>query len=105
MASYRVEVAEEAKREIRRLPGNIRQRVMRVLRALQQEPRPQESQALDTTEDSIDLPPGIEVCRIRLASWRIIYLIEDERLVMTVLAIRKRPPYQYDDLAELIKNL
>jgi hypothetical protein len=69
MASYRIEVAEEAKREIRRLPGNMRQRVIRVLRALQQEPRPRESQALDSTAEPIDLPPSTELCRIRLAFW------------------------------------
>ncbi len=43
--------------------------------------------------------------RVRLASWRVVYLADDERTVVTVLAIRKRPPYQYDDLEQLVKDI
>lgn len=105
MASYRVEVTDPARKEIRLPPGNIRQRVIRLLRALQDEPRPGNSRALDTTEDHIPLEVGTELRRVRLASWRVVYLVDDDRALLTVLAIRKRPPYQYDDLSQLITNL
>ena len=102
MASYRVEVTSEVRSEIRRLPGNVRQRVMRSLRALEQEPRPPDSRPLDAVKAGIELEQGVELHRIRMASWRIVYLVEEEWQLVSVLAIRKRPPYQYGDLEELV---
>jgi mRNA-degrading endonuclease RelE of RelBE toxin-antitoxin system len=104
MASYRVEVTDPARKEIRLLPGNMRQRVIRLLRSLQQEPRPDNSRALDAAKDSIHLEADTELRRVRLAAWRVVYLIEDQRALVTVLAIRQRPPYQYGDLEQLISN-
>jgi mRNA-degrading endonuclease RelE of RelBE toxin-antitoxin system len=98
MASYRVEVTDPARREIRRLPGNVRQRVIRLLRELEREPRPHHSQALDTAKGKVILHPGAEIRRTRLASWRVVYLVEDAATLVSVLAVRERPPYQYDDL-------
>jgi mRNA interferase RelE/StbE len=48
---------------------------------------------------------GMELRRIRTASWRIVYVVEEADERITVLAVRKRPPYQYDDLDELLGNL
>jgi mRNA interferase RelE/StbE len=105
MASYRVEVTDPARQEVRSLPGNMRQRIIRLLRALQGEPRPAGSRTLDAARAGIPLEPETELRRIRIASWRVIYLVEDEKLLVTVLAIRQRPPYQYDDLGQLLKNV
>ncbi len=55
MACYRVEVSDEARKEIRRLPGNIRQRVVRLLTELQAEPFP------DNYGHSLAGRPGLEV--------------------------------------------
>ena len=104
MASYQVEVARQAEKEIRQLPGNMRQRVIRALRQLERDPRPHNSRPLDAQKAGIAPEPGAELLRIRMASWRIIYLIDKELALVTVLAIRKRPPYQYDDLRELVQN-
>jgi mRNA interferase RelE/StbE len=105
MVSYRVEVTKEVRSEIRNLPGNMRQRVMRTLRALEREPHPPDSRPLDPVKAGIELEPGVELNRIRMASWRIVYLIEEEWQLVSVLAIRRRPPYQYDDLGELAGGL
>jgi mRNA interferase RelE/StbE len=105
MASYQVEVTNRVRKEIRELPGNIRQRVIRTLRALKQEPHPANSRPLDRAKAGIELELGTELCRIRIASWRVVYLVEDELKLISVLAIRKRPPYQYDDLEKLVKEL
>ena len=75
-----------------------------MLRAFEDEPRPKESQALDTTRTAITLQRGTELRRLRLAAWRLVYLVEDEATLVTELAIRKRPPYQCDDLDELLKH-
>ena len=105
MVSYQVEVTSEVHGEIRRLPGYVRQRVVRTLRTLKREPHPSNSRTLDTTKAGVELQPGTELCRVRIASWRIVYLIEEEFNLVSVLAIRKRPPYQYDDLPELLKDI
>lgn len=104
MDSYRVEVTQQVRQEIRRLPGNMRQRVIRTLQALKQEPYPHNCRSLDTAKSGIELEPNTKLCRIRITSWRIIYLVEEEWKLISVLAIRRRPPYQYDDLNELIEN-
>ncbi len=36
--------------------------------------------------------------------WRIIYVVTDEDRLVDILAIRKRPPYDYGDLTELLSN-
>ncbi len=105
MASYQVEATGQVRKEIRRLPGNVRQRIIRTLRALEQEPRPHNSRLLDTVRAGIELESGAELHRIQIASWRIVYLIEEEWKLVSILAIRKRPPYQYDDLDELTGNV
>lgn len=105
MASYRVEVTDQVRKEMRHLPGNMRQRVFRELQALRQEPCPSNSRLLDMTKVDLKLAPDMVLCRIRIASWRIVYTIEEELNLVSVLAIRQRPPYQYDDLADLLKNV
>jgi mRNA interferase RelE/StbE len=104
MALYQVEVTRQVREEIRRLPGNVRQRILRTLKALKENPRPHNSQLLDPNKVGIELESGVELHRIRLEAWRIVYLVETEWQLILVLAIRKRPPYQYDDLEELITN-
>jgi mRNA interferase RelE/StbE len=39
---------------------------------------------------------------MRLDQWRIVYAITDSELTVDVLAVRKRPPYDYGDLEDLI---
>ena len=43
-----------------------------------------------------------ELYRLRLDRWRIVYGIAEEAKVVDILAVRKRPPYDYDDLEELL---
>ena len=56
-----------------------------------------------TIEDEVSLT--WEVRRIRLEGWRIIYAIDEEAKFVAVLAVRKRPPYDYEDLSDLLENL
>ena len=43
--------------------------------------------------------------RLRLDRWRIVYAITDEEQTVDILAIRKRPPYDYDDLRILLETI
>lgn len=105
MVSYRVEVSKQARKEIRQLPGYFRQPVIQTLRNLKEEPRPVNSRMLDTGKAGIEITATMEMYRIRIDRWRIIYVIEEDLHLISVLAVRKRPPYQYEDLAKLVKVL
>ena len=85
------------------LPGNIRQRVKRLINALPFEPRPASSRVLDV--EGLDVPEDVEIRRLRLDKWRILYAVNETEGWVWVLQIRKRPPYQYDDLPEIAAKL
>ena len=52
-----------------------------------------------------DLGPKRELWRLRLDVWRLVYLIDQEWNQVYVLAVRRRPPYQYEDLASLLTEV
>ncbi|MBW4497186.1 MAG: hypothetical protein KME26_29845 [Oscillatoria princeps RMCB-10] len=60
---------------------------------------------MDTSQVEVELSESIGLYRIRIDSWRVIYVVEEDIQLVTVLAVRKRPPYQYDDLVELISQV
>ncbi len=97
---YQVWINNEAKAEMIGLPGHMRQRVRRAIRSLAGEPRPHYSQLMRT-------PEGIaqEVRRLRLERWRVVYVVDEQWSEVGVLAVRKRPPYDYRDLPELLEGL
>lgn len=105
MGSYQVEIARSARDEIRRLPGNMRQRMIRLLREFEQSPRPPNSTALNRAKLELPDDLAVEPRRLRLESWRIVYVVDDEAQSVLVLAVRKRPPYQYEDLNDLLRQL
>ncbi len=86
--------------EIATLPGHVRQRVRRSVSDLLKAARPTNSRALDIPADI--LIAGMEARRLRIDSWRVLYMIDQEWEIITVLAVRKRPPYNYEDLRELL---
>jgi mRNA interferase RelE/StbE len=77
----------------------MRQRVKRAIDALAGNPHPAGSLVLDVPESER------EVCRIRLDRWRIVYAVTETEKAVDVLAVRKRPPYDYGDLEELLQNV
>ncbi len=105
MASYRVNVTFQVRQEIRGLPGNVRQRIFRLIQSLVQIPKPAEGRILDTSKLKTATPKGLSLHRLRVARWRIVYVIEETDRQITILAVRKRPPYQYDDLEALIAGI
>ena len=100
---YKVYVLPQAWKEIKRLPGNMRQRVKRAIDGLSEDPRPPGSVKLDTSRlPEID---DVELRRLRIERWRIVYAITEAELYVDVLAVRKRPPYDYGDLERLLAEL
>lgn len=68
----------------------------------QVEPRPSYSRTLQVPDDiQID---QIEARRLRIDNWRVLYVVDEQWEIIIVLAVRKRPPYNYDDLRELFNR-
>jgi mRNA interferase RelE/StbE len=100
MSTHAVYIRPAGLREIKDLPGHVRQRIKRAIDGFADNPRPSHSQALDMPEDLT-----FHVWRLRVDKWRIVYVITDEDNTVDVLAVRKRPPYDYGDLASLIAEI
>ena len=98
--AYRLWIEDQAKAEINRLPGHMRQRIRRAVGDLSREPRPHDSLPLTLGEEA-----SLEVRRLRLDRWRVIYVVDEQQSEVGLLAVRKRPPYDYDDLPELLSGL
>jgi mRNA interferase RelE/StbE len=77
---YRLDYLSAATRSIEKLPRSIQQRVMIRLEMLSDNPRPPGSVKL-TGEDAY---------RIRVGDYRIIYTIEDQRLIVLVIDVGHR---------------
>jgi len=96
---YTVWVHPKAWKEIKYLPGNIRQRVRRAIDDFSDNPIPQKSKKLNMPNVKIEL------YRLRIERWRIVYAITKAEKAIDILAIRKRPPYDYKDLEKLLEDL
>lgn len=94
---YQLELSSTAQREIKALPGNYRHRLRKLIRALSEEPRPSNSKLLD-----FRMEEG-EARRIRVDRWRIVYAVIENSFEkrVAVVTVRRRPPYDYDDLPYL----
>ena len=97
--SYSAWIDPEALAEAQATPGSVRQRLKRAMMALGQGPRPSKSKMLDWP------PERFEPRRLRIGDWRIIYAVDDGLKWVWVLAVRKRPPYDYGDLADLLRRV
>jgi mRNA interferase RelE/StbE len=106
-AVYRVYQGPQVRAQRKELPGNVRQRLKRAIDGLSTEPRPPESRALDVSkvQNMEVIPLGMELRRLRLDPWRVIYVVDEDWQTVFVLAIHRRPPYDYGDLDKLISGL
>ncbi len=101
MNRYTVYIVPDEFKALKSLPGNVRHRIRRAIDGLADNPRPSQARQLDVSEIG-GLP--CEVWRLRLDLWRIVYLITESEHTVDVVAVRKRPPYDYGDLTELLSG-
>jgi mRNA interferase RelE/StbE len=86
--NYSVVISREPSRELTRLPKSMVKRVFAKLDGLGINPRPSGSKKL---------VGYVDLWRIRVGDYRVIYRIEDDRRVVTVLRIQHRRD-AYDQL-------
>ena len=99
MSDYKVYVTPACFKEIKSLPGHIRQKVRKAISDLADNPRPSQSRVLSLPDIEAELR------RLRLGKWRALYAIVEADKAVDVFAVRKRPPYDYGDLEELIEDI
>lgn len=87
----------------KKLPGKIRQCITRIIKSLGQEPHPSNSISLSLT-DTAEFTDW-DVRRIRVDEWRIVYAVNENWHEISILTIQKRPPYDYENIEELISFL
>ena len=81
MAEYNVELKASAQKELDRLQDDVLERVIRKLEALQSNPRPQ---------GSTKLKGGSREHRLRVGDYRVVYVIDDKKRLVSVTRIRHR---------------
>ncbi len=81
MVIYHVEITGSAERQLRKLARSNQLRVARALVGLATEPFPTQSRKIAGTQD---------VWRIRVGSYRILYSVDNDRVVVIILKIGHR---------------
>lgn len=84
MPDYDVQIAPAAFRQLKKLPATDRALVAKTINRLASQPRPRGGRLLASA------PQGQEIRRIRAGRWRIVYQIEQERLLVLVLRVGDR---------------
>lgn len=77
---YRVEFARPAARQWRDLPRAVRERIAPHVEALATDPRPRGSIKLTGSDEH----------RIRVGDYRVVYAVEDRRLIVLVVRVAHR---------------
>jgi mRNA interferase RelE/StbE len=81
VATYGIEVRPRAAKELAALPRDAQRRIVRAIDALAGDPRPAGCVALRGAEGLL---------RIRIGVYRVVYLVEDDRLVVLVVRVGHR---------------
>jgi mRNA interferase RelE/StbE len=79
--TYAIEIAPAASRQLRKLDPQTRRRIQAVVELLSENPRP---------PAATQLVGGMGEWRVRTGDYRVIYEIEDDRLVVLVVRVGHR---------------
>ncbi len=78
---YAVELKQSARKELERLPSGIIARIVAKLESLEVDPRPAGCKKLKGGDGEY---------RVRVGDFRIVYVIDDFRVIVTITRIRNR---------------
>ena len=81
MASYDIEITRTAEKQLKRLPQDDRQRIVRAILSLSDNPFPRGSRKLSGYDD---------VVRIRVGTYRILYSVSERKLIIIILKLGHR---------------
>ena len=87
MASYKIVFKQSVAKDFRQIPRKDIQRILRRIDSLAENPRPMNAEKLS----------GDDKYRIRQGRYRIIYMIDDDTIVVTIVKIgHRRDVYRQD---------
>ncbi len=81
MDEYRTVFARSARKELLSLPEPVSERVLRRIERLSTTPRPRGCRKLVGT---------VNLWRLRVGDYRVVYAIDDERRLVDIIAVRHR---------------
>lgn len=81
MDSYKVEFTKSAKKALDRIPNTVRNQLTVKISSLKDNPRPDGCKKLKGEED---------LYRIRVGDYRVVYLIQDGKLIVVVVKVGHR---------------
>jgi mRNA interferase RelE/StbE len=87
---YRIEVTPAARRDLKNMPKRELRPIDSAIRRLAGEPRPQQAEKLKDKRETF--------WRLRVGNWRIIYQIEDDRLIVLIVRVGNRKDIYRKDL-------
>ncbi|PHS41708.1 MAG: type II toxin-antitoxin system mRNA interferase toxin, RelE/StbE family [Sulfurovum sp.] len=80
MVSYSIEIKKSASKEIEKLPKLVLKRILSKIQSLSAEPRPHGCKKLTADEKY----------RVRVGGYRILYRIEDDKLIVYIVKVGHR---------------
>ncbi len=80
MESYKITFKESVSKDLRKIPKKDVLRILKAIKALADDPRPPQSKKLS----------GQEKYRLRQGNYRVLYSIEDEKLIIQVVKVGNR---------------
>jgi len=80
--AYRIEVRPAARRDLKKLDKRVLRKIDAAILLLRENPRPPKAEALQGKWRGY--------LRVRIGDYRIIYCVQDDRLVVCVVRVRKR---------------
>jgi len=80
MENYKIEIKKSATKELQKLPNNEIKRIVQKIKALGSNPRPSGCKKLSADEKY----------RIRVGKYRILYSIEDNKLLVYIVKVGHR---------------
>ena len=81
MAEYAVVLARSARKELQNLDPQVARRILKQIEALVANPRP---------AGVMKLEGAVDLWRIRVGQWRVVYRISDRDRLVDVIAVRHR---------------
>ncbi len=87
---YRIEIRPKVYKVLARLPGKDQERIEKEIDALASDPRPAGCVAIKDAEKGS--------YRIRVGRYRVIYIVRDDLILVTVTRVAKRDERTYRDL-------
>jgi len=105
MNRYVVFITPAALDSLKALPPQLCLEVKRAVSALQENPAPPKSKAIDPGRLRLVIKPGQAFRYLRLDGGRIVYAVNEARRIVDVLAVRARPPYNYDYIKQVLAKI